>query len=60
MMGKIVFESPTSPSFFGEQPQWLQYIPYNSSNKQRAKENRKPMTNAETKMRFGVLKERPL
>lgn len=38
----------------------LPYIPYNSSNKQRAKENRKPMTNAETKMRFGLLKERPL
>ena len=38
----------------------LPYIPYNSSNKQRAKENRSPMTKAERKMRFGVLKERPL
>lgn len=37
----------------------LLYIPYNSSNKQRAKENRLPMTKAERKMRFGILKERP-
>lgn len=35
------------------------YIPYNSSNKQRAKENRLPMTKAERKIRFGILKERP-
>jgi len=37
----------------------LLYIPYNSSNKQRAKENRLPMTKAERKIRFGILKERP-
>ena len=39
--------------------QILPYISYNSSNKERAKENRCPMTKAERKMRFGILKERP-
>ena len=39
--------------------QILPYIPYNSSNKKRAKENRKPMTKAERKIRFYILKERP-
>ena len=39
--------------------QILPYVPYNSSNKERAKENRKPMTKAERKMRFGILKARP-
>ena len=37
----------------------LPYIPYNSSNKGRAKENRSPMTKAEKKIRFWVLKDRP-
>ena len=35
------------------------YIPYNSSNKEWAAENRSPMTKAERKMRFGLLKDRP-
>ena len=39
---------------------YLPYIRYNSSNKDRAKENRSPMTKAERRIRFGVLKERPL
>lgn len=37
----------------------LGYIPYNSSNKERAKENRAPMTKAERKMWFWILQERP-
>ena len=56
--------TPTSP--FGEQSHlspidagFLPYIRYNAANKQRAAENRKPMTKAERKMRFGILRERP-
>ncbi len=37
----------------------LPYIPYNKSNKERAKENRYPMTKAERKIRFGFLRDRP-
>jgi hypothetical protein len=38
---------------------YMVYIPYNSSNKEWAAENRSPMTKAERKMRFGLLKDRP-
>ena len=37
----------------------LPYISYNGSNKDRAKENRHPMTRAEQRMRFEILQERP-
>jgi len=57
-MNNKVINSTTSSSF-SEQPQQLQYIPYNSSNKERSKENRRPMTKAERRMWFGVLKEKP-
>lgn len=38
----------------------MPYIRYNSANKNRARENRAPMTKAEKRIRFWVLKERPL
>lgn len=37
----------------------LPYIPYNNSNKDRAKENRRPMTRAEQRIRFEILQSRP-
>lgn len=38
----------------------LPYIEYNSSNNDRAKENRKKMTKAESKIRYDFLKYRPM
>jgi len=38
----------------------LPYIPYNRSNADRAKSMRKKMTKAEQRMRFEILKKRPL
>jgi len=59
-MSDRVIEQTTSPLSFEEQPpNWLPYIPYNGSNKERASENRRPMTKAERKVRFGILRERP-
>jgi len=57
MMAKWVIKSPTPTSFLVND--YLDYIPYNSANKDYAKENRYPMTKAEKKMRFWILKARP-
>jgi hypothetical protein len=37
----------------------LPYIAYNGSNKDRAKENRRPMTRAEQRIWFEILQARP-
>lgn len=57
-MCEKALKQTTFSSSFDKESGWLPYIPYNSSNKERANQNRRPMTKAERKIWFGVLKQK--